>query len=296
VLSRAIKNKSEQLFKGDEGSGSWTTFFDCPRINIAEKTGNYQDQGSAKIYAKNIVDPTSNEDKLGVVLEFKQAPGALLKKIATLVSGNKYYKIELPYKAIGFFINDEEGRKIASAINSSAITAKNIVRDLKSNINGEVSGYIEKKRQLDAAQKGKEELEKVQKAQEQEANAFKTKIESRKAEVELQKKQVNEQKLKVAEEEAKLQKLLDSLNVDTAKLNNLVETAEKQKANSQTSFADKIKSFQSDLAASEKTLKLQFTNLRGSAPVRKPEIDSGEAALQKADAKAVAESLNKIYP
>ena len=336
VLSRVIKNdktgnNENGLFKSTEGSGSWDTFYECPRINIAKANGNYEDQGAAKIFAKNILGATVNEDKLGLVFEFKNGPAEAFKKIATLVSGTKYYipyryfsseiafgnpllnnkylegtltgddkvhykiKIDLPYKSSGHFLNDKEGRKMATAINFRSVTQKSTVKDLKSNISGQTSAYIEKKKQLDAVQKGEEELKKVLNAQEKEATEMKGKMDSRKTEIENQKKVISEDKIKVFDAETKLQKLQDTLNADTAKYNQITGTIAKEKTN-KISVEDKVKNFQKDVDDVNTKLGKDFANLRNTAPVRKPEIDNGEAAVKKADVKALAKNLNKIHP
>lgn len=337
VFSRVIRNKNEnseksetQLWKATEGSGSWDTFYDCPRIFFAEGKGNYQNQGSAKIFAKSIVNASTNEEKLGLVFEFGKAPGALFKKVATLISGNKYYvpyryfsgdisygnpsmnnkylegsltsddkvnyrmKIDLPYKRIGYFLDDEEGRKMASSINSRTLNQKSTVKDLKSNITGQTSEFVEKKKQLDAAQKGEEELKKVLEAQEKEANELKDKMNAKKTEIENQKKAINEEKLKVAQAEAKLQKLQDSLTADTAKFNQITDTIQREKT-SKATVEQKVKSFQNELNAVNTKLGQNFGNLRTTAPIRKPEIDNGEAAAKKSETKVVADNLNKIH-
>lgn len=338
VLSRVIKNKNKkaateknEFFKNTEGSGSWDTFYECPRINLAEKNGDYQNQGVAKIFATQITKATTNEDKLGLVFEFQQAPSPVFKKIATLISANKYYipyryfsgdfaygnpflnnkylegsligddqlhyriKIELPYKIIGEFVNDEEGRKMASAINSQAVAQKNTVRDLKSNISSQTSAYIEKKKQLDAAEKGEEELKKVLETQEKEVKALQDNMAAKRTDIENQKKEINQDKMKIADSEAKLQRLQDSLSADTVKQNQIAETIQKEKTN-KTTVAEKVKSFKSEVDTVNTKLGQHFGNLRTTAPVRKPEIDNGEAAVKKSDAKAVNENLNKIHP
>ena len=336
VFSRVIKNKNEkkektEIFKGTEGSGSWETFYDCPRINFSQGNQDYQDQGSAKIYAQTITKPKSNEEKLGLVFEFSKAPGALFKNLATLISGNKFYvpfryfsgdisytspwfgnkflegsltgdnkkehyriKIELPYKRIGEFISDEQGRNIGSAINKNTVAQKSTVRDLKSNITGQTSAYIEKKKQVNAAQKGEEELKKVLDAQKKEANSLKEKMNTRKTEIESQKKAITEEKMKVQEAETKLNKLQDSLSADNTKYSQITATIEKEKTN-KASVEEKVKSFQNDANTLNTKLEQHFGNLKNAAPIRKPEIELGEAAVKKSDAKAVVDNLNKIH-
>jgi len=222
-LVNRIQKEKGFLYKDTEGSGSWDTFYDCPRILIAEGSGNYVNQGGAKIYAKNIINPTVDADKLGFVFDFNSAPGELLKRVGTQISGNKYYvpyryfngdfkysnpnqenkniegwfsddnkksyrmKVDFPFKSTGWFITDDEAQKIMNAVNSYSVREKGIIKSTKNEINSESSTYFQKKPLLDAAVKNKDSLAAELKRQEDELNSLKTKIDGLKSQIDSQK-------------------------------------------------------------------------------------------------------------
>jgi len=334
VLNRRIQNeriKNNLFFKDTEGSGSWDTFFDCPRINIADDKGTFASQGSAKIYAKNIENPSSVEDKLGLVFDFNSSPGPLLVKVGTLISGNKYYipyryfdanlyydnpsqdnksiggsfrsddkklykiKIEFPFKRTGWFISDDEGRRILNAINTQSTNQKNIVTNLKSNINGQTSRYIEKKTQLDAALKGSNEFKALITKKESDAGELKKKIDSSQSNSDSLKKTIDDARKNLDDQISKFNDLQNSINMDSKTYNEIMDAVEKSK-NDSIPIAKNINDIQAAVDESTKNLDTYFNTFISTAPIRKDEINTAKSAYQKSDAQGVVENLKKIYP
>jgi hypothetical protein len=148
----------------DSGSGDWETGFNCPGVHF-----NGVDNGPAVLLAKPMIAGTTAEDKLGMVLKFSTAVKPLLaansvafgNKIyipwrnfnkeaeytnpwnsnkyidASILSddGNKYsLKIMLPYKTLGYYISDTQGKQIATKIETMSTNLRSKVSSAKGDV------------------------------------------------------------------------------------------------------------------------------------------------------------------
>ena len=148
-------------------------------------------------FPAKLENPSLNEDKLGFCFEFSADPKVNLLDILTRVQkttkycipfrwistdckyinpiGYKYleffvtndqktvykFHLDLPWKRFGYFINDNEGNKICSLINSQRTLHKNIVNNAKTTMISQVSVYTTNQKLVDAATATGASLEKV---------------------------------------------------------------------------------------------------------------------------------------
>jgi len=334
ISSRTIKDKNKKLksnlFKDDEGSGSWETFYDCPRINIRELNKNYISQGSAKIYGELIEKPITTEDKLGLVFDFNSTPGDVIKNIGTLVSGNKYYipyrnfngnfiytnpsqankyiegsfisddakhyeiKIEFPFKKVGRFINDTDSKRIMNAINNYSTIQRNLVNGIKGNIQGEATKFFFNKKLLEVAEKGSDEFKKL--------------IGERRQNVEKSLNEINElqnnynslsQEIKKAEEtiyekKKSLEDLNNRINSKSKRRDEDLKLIEEDEKNQSFDIAKKKAELHNVINGHEEKLLKHFKELNDNAPVREKEIQAAKGAYQSLDKTKFNENLKKI--
>jgi hypothetical protein len=178
-----------------DGSGSWTEGYTCPKIFFNEQGQKEVDNGEAVLKAEQMDKGTTSEDKLGLVLTFKNDIKTDLKNNVVIVSGKKVYipwrnfnivnapeytnpwgdnkyitatvdgddekkytlKINLPYKTFGYYINDDEGTKIALRINNNANSLRNKVSSSKTAIIKSTNDLITANNSLEQLKKNKAE-------------------------------------------------------------------------------------------------------------------------------------------
>lgn len=188
TLSARIERKNKNK---DSGSGTFEAGYTCPKIEIKDMTvkGAYQTLGSAKIYPVNIMKPTTEEDKVGLVLDFLAPPTGPFAALLHKVNGNKYFlplrrmmqfwyhshfletkylegwfisdndkkkygvKIELPYKTFGNFVTDAQGNLIVNGLNNQIKVVKQRINQDYAAIHSIASVYFNKKKQLETAGK-----------------------------------------------------------------------------------------------------------------------------------------------
>jgi hypothetical protein len=139
----------------NHGEGSWKTGFDCPHIKIGIDDKTLTSEGRGTFFPEQLIKPDTVPEKLGWVFDMrKQAPGTNLKKVMIQFEqtsfwfipfsyfigdfkfvnplGYKYIegkiktpsneqyliRIDLPWKAVGWYISDEEGTKVAEILNA----------------------------------------------------------------------------------------------------------------------------------------------------------------------------------
>lgn len=331
TLSLCRENTSNNIFKKSEGSGNWNSGFDCPRINIAQGSESPKSQGQAKIYAKNIVDPQDENDKLGLVFEFRSAPGALFQKVATKISDNKYYipyrymngdstfknpvgknkfieglfvsdekqtyrlKIDLPFKKIGSFINDQEGNKIAQAINLNANLQKGIVKNLKSELHNHSNLYIEQQALIKASKESSDGISKELSKQETELKNAKEQVKTLQTEIDVSRKVYNSEKMKLQA----LERKLNDLETKQSLLGRKINAIEQSKIILENNKKPKQKLIEDLAKESEKSSKIvdyNFKLLRKAAPNKHSEIEKSEKAFEDKNAQEFQSNLSKIYP
>ena len=182
TLSIRIERKTT-----DSGSGTFEAGYNCPKIEMKDlsvKGAKYQNLGGAKIYPVNILKPTTEEDKVGLVLDFSAPPTGPFATLLHKVNGNKYFlplrrmmqfwyhsyfllskflegwfindndkkkyavKIELPYRIFGNFVSDAQGNKIVSGLNTQIKVVKERINQDYKSIYSIASVIFNKKKQL----------------------------------------------------------------------------------------------------------------------------------------------------
>merc|ERR1712160_204516 len=207
-VASASKIQSHAAVKSD-GSGDWDNGYTCPKLMI-----NGVDQGEVKILAKQVVKPTA-ENVYHMMFQFTEAPKAEFKKLGrdfgnnkwglsyrkscahfkfVNPSGNKFiagyiyneagkivsFKLLLPWKFFGWYINDTQGTAIAAVINQKDILSKNY------------ANYVVTADNLDQATNQKDGFEAYVKAKETKLKAFKEQIGALRTTAEAKQKTVNE--------------------------------------------------------------------------------------------------------
>ncbi len=151
-VAEKIANKVNDAVS--HGGGSWKTGFDCPSILIGTTEKNFNKEGKGTFFPAQIADPITIPEKLGLAFDMKkQPPSVNLKKVmfryektniwyipfSYMSSQFKYVnpigfkyiqgkvtndkketyivRVHLPWKAVGWFINDDEGKKITQMLN-----------------------------------------------------------------------------------------------------------------------------------------------------------------------------------
>jgi len=184
--------RSERKIKSqDDGSGSWENGFDCPGIQISSDNGKtWTSKERVIIRPLEIVDEKLAQD-IGIKFEFSsKKPSEKLKQVLIsgsdpnkfilpyrLISGkftwsnpnfdNKYiqgsvtndlkityqFKLLLPYKTIGWYINDKQLNSLCESINKKKDTHTSSVQKEKANAESASGSYISNKLLLEEAEK-----------------------------------------------------------------------------------------------------------------------------------------------
>jgi len=303
---------------------TWDSNYKCSKIEIEGV-----DQGEALIYAKQ-VELAQGDDKNSMLFDFTNAPKDLMKKIGNNVGGNKWrvpfrlmsnlnyynpwagskyiygtifdengnsysFRIYLPYKSLGWYINDEQGTKLANLMTQYAAERKAKVQNAKQTITKNYQNYVDTKAAQENLSKSADAYNKW--VEERQKNL--TNLKSERENLQTQATQA-ENKLNLANTE-----LIDAQN----KLNELMarsSNAANQKQSIETSISDlanqgsDIAKTKADLTAvvesNKKTLNDEYTKLLNYAPERTVEINASKNALFNNDKVNCKSNLDKVIP
>jgi len=151
LVNKAVNKVDEKL---NQGGGSWTEGFDCPKILIGSHESNLKEEGRGTFFPDQIGKPVTVAEKLGWAFDMKKKPpGPILQKVfvqlektniwyipyswmvanwsytnpvgfkylqTTILNGKKeefLLRIDLPYKGVGWFIDDNQANKIIGMLN-----------------------------------------------------------------------------------------------------------------------------------------------------------------------------------
>jgi hypothetical protein len=326
-----IKKEKSTVTKGDYGSGTWDTGYDCPEVWIAKENGAYVLEGKMKFFAKKLENAVTEEEKIGWNFEFSALPGANLSQVLTRVSNSmKYYlpyrsmsstlhytnpigykyvevwittdtkiqyrlKINLPYKYIGWYISDSESLKICSLVNSSRVKHQNMVNEAKVSATESSAKYITNKALFDAASAQGSNLDSTKKllqGQITSANDQITAIKASRATEEKIFTDLNAQALTQTAKVNEFSATMLALNNQITSINLTLNTL----GASTTATADITAKLNASVNDSLALLKTNVALLKVQAINRAAECDAALAAALSINLAVVNTNLNKIVP
>merc|ERR1712160_2559 len=298
-VASASKIQSHAAVKSD-GSGDWDNGYTCPKLMI-----NGVDQGEVKILAKQVVKPTA-ENVYHMMFQFTEAPKAEFKKLGrdfgnnkwglsyrkscahfkfVNPSGNKFihgyiyneagkivsFKLLLPWKFFGWYINDTQGTAIATGMNKASIDRTSAVINHKNILSKNYANFVVTADNLDQATNQKDGFEDFVKAKQAKLKAFSEQIGALRATALAKQKTVNEN-------------------------SHSLQEADKKIEDAKSDIAKTKATLTADVDAAKTEITKAFAALLGNAPTRKTEIDASKAALFAANKADFISNINKIYP
>merc|ERR1740117_2283766 len=298
-VASASKIQSHAAVKSD-GSGDWDNGYTCPKLMI-----NGVDQGEVKILAKQVVKPTA-ENVYHMMFQFTEAPKAEFKKLGrdfgnnkwglsyrkscahfkfVNPSGNKFihgyiyneagkivsFKLLLPWKFFGWYINDTQGTAIATGMNKASIDRTSAVINQKDGF----EAYV--------------------KAKETKLKAFKEQIGALRTTAEAKQKTVNENQHSLQAADTLINELIREAS-QLGSQKNAIDEAVKKIEDAKSDIAKTKATLTADVDAAKTEITKAFAALLGNAPTRKTEIDASKAALFAANKADFISNINKIYP
>jgi hypothetical protein len=326
IIAFAISlTSSAKISRNRLDGGNWNDGFNCQQLLI-----NGVDQGSVKIYAKEIVDGTGDL-KYGMTFDFAATPGADLKKVATNISGNKYrvpfrkmlnnskyvnpfgsskyitgvlqdetgkqygFKLVLPYKLFGWTISDEEGNKIVSAMNNSATSRTAAVVAAKYTLKKNYQNYVDAKNYLQALSQSANAYAAMISENEKTLASVQNTLPELRNTATQDENNFNAKKNEVLEAERILNDLLKKetqINSEIGSINEAAEALSKQG----TELASQKSLLETKVNDVKRILDAEFTKLSTNAPERRVDIDASKTALFSLNKALSSSNLDKIYP
>lgn len=322
-VASASKIQSHAAVKSD-GSGDWDNGYTCPKLEI-----NGVDQGEVKILAKQVVKPTA-ENVYHMMFQFTEAPKAEFKKLGrdfgnnkwglsyrkscahfkfVNPSGNKFiagyiyneagkivsFKLLLPWKFIGWYINDTQGTAIATGMNKASIDRTSAVINQKDILSKNYANYVVTADNLDQVTNQKDGFEAYVKARETKLKAFKTQIGALRTTAEAKQKTVNENQHSLQAADTLINELIREAS-QLGSQKNAIDEAVKKIEDAKSDIAKTKATLTADVDAAKTEITKAFAALLGNAPTRKTEIDASKAALFAANKADFISNINKIYP
>merc|ERR1712166_385998 len=302
-VASASKIQSHAAVKSD-GSGDWDNGYTCPKLMI-----NGVDQGEVKILAKQVVKPTA-ENISHMMFQFTEAPKAEFKKLGrdfgnnkwglsyrkscahfkfVNPSGNKFihgyiyneagkivsFKLLLPWKFFGWYINDTQGTAIATGMNKASIDRTSAVINHKNILSKNYADFV--------------------KAKQAKLKAFSEQIGALRATALAKQKTVNENSHSLQEADTLINELIRKASQLGSQKNAIVEAVKKIE-DAKSDIAKTKATLTADVDAAKTEITKAFADLLENAPTRKTEIDASKAALFAAKKEDFISNINKIYP
>jgi len=241
-----MRARRTQAKTKDEGNGDWRSGYTCPRVKLNYKNREAVEATNAKFQATQLEGSLGKTNSIG--WEFSTGSvGENLKRFVfkngnnfyipyRFISGkfvyvnpfgsNKYVSgwlkndsgetaqltIDFPYKTFGWFINDEEGNKIASLLTSLGAEHQNIVRANKVGANSAASEYKAAKPLENAATGDEAKLKAEIANQEKRLDELNTSYTSNKTNLENAQKEVVSLRNQLADKEKNVETLNFNIN------------------------------------------------------------------------------------
>jgi ribosomal protein L9 len=330
VIGMVLSNNTMRRSKTQDGSGNWNNGYNCPKVFIKEGKGNLVDQGAAKIMGPQIENPTTDANKLGLNFHFEKAPAAnsFITQIGTKVSDKNYYipyrffqgdmdyensnwtnkrlfgtlvadnkktyflDIYLPYKTVGWYINDEESNKIKNKVNSRGVEARGKVTAVKNIISPLAEKYLINNEILKAISKDKSAFDKKiayqQKISEKlkaDAEALKAKIETAKQALFAKQKEVQASHNALVASQLAVRAVSQQINTINLEVTGLSNPNEDQLAKSKNT-----------MEVVKKKLDDHYANLKKEISSKVNDFNKSKEGLEALDKSKFESGLNTSYP
>lgn len=325
-------NRIKSNAKSQDGEGSWDQGFLCPHIEMGLKGKESKEQGAGKFFPKNFVDAqVSNEDKLGLVIEFSNEPAAIVKtKVGVKISGNKYYipyrffstkieynngwfsnkylqgnlvnddgeeftfKILLPYKATGWYISDDEAHKVSDKIVSMAVKERSSIQNIKGDLLTEFSKLQTNKPLLETTEKNFANLEKALEENKKALETNKKTAETLTTQIADLDRQILELQAKIKPLEAQKESLTNDQKVIVETIANSEKSVSEKSGGAKTQ-GDALAKYKPLVEASNKKVDELIADLTKRAPEKKtPVITPIKTAITDLKQKDLIDNLKKI--
>lgn len=315
---------------GDMGKGTWDAGYVCSSILIGEGSGARKNQGEATIFAKTVVEPNSDATRLGINFTFKSAPAAdsYIVKIGTKVSATQYYipfrfiygnfeynnptrdpktiigsftadnrlnyslEIKLPYATFGWFITDDEAKKIYDQYNQRGVKARGEVTTAKDVISTNSEVYLQKKALLDAISKDKAALEAEIAKQKKDSAAVDAQLAALKTKIEEAKQAVFQKQNEVQNSVNALRAANAAVTQTSVQMTNIQNAVTGLK----TPNAEQLTKTKASLATYTSTTDAAYADLKKEVASKVADFDSSKAGLHAADEAKFNSGLKSSYP
>lgn len=305
---KELKQETSKSMTSDDGSGSWKEGFKCPKVTLtyAGKT----DTMTYQVFKAPLLASTSGDAKLGWVWETDKVTGGfdrvmvkgsdgkfffpfrIMKGDATYVNPVGDYKtitmvlinddnvaytlkVFLPYATIGRYINDEEGNKITSLLNSNSNKAASTVRGRKTIIQNAASQFETFSQIIAGAQQS---IDQQKATLQSNITAAEVKVKEDNSTLTADNTNLANLQQKVADLQAKIQGTQSSLDNSNTQIKNF--KAQLETLNSGNTDAQKIlQKNKDDQAAAKKRIEEGIASLIESAPSQKKNLDDAQAKI-----------------
>ena len=332
AFSKVKTDKTERKVKksktkGDYGDGSYDSGFRCKEIQISKGKDALKTEAEGTFLPKRLELPVVESEKTGWCWKLKAAPKTTLAEVmvceglnccipfrylaskCTYVNptGYKYLemtltndqgtnfnlKVNLPWKAIGWYINDEEGNKIANLINSKRTENVNSVKASKDGAVSACTQYNANKSLEEATSKKGADLVAEKKKLEEKNAGLKNNIETTQASLLTEQKtldglnkQLKELLGQLSDKDATLTSSNDQIKSISEKL--------KELEGQNTSNADTKAKLKKEVDDSLANFGKKEVILKKEASQRVKEIDAAKVAVLSKDENMVVSNLKTI--
>jgi len=328
--NRVEKKVKKSKTRTKDGSGSWDSGFDCPEIQVAKGNGELKNEGTGIFYPKRLDQPVTQAEKLGWCFKMEKAPAGNLKEIMlqdgstnnwclqfrymtssfsyTNPTGNKYiegwftndfgqafrFRVLLPWKLIGWYIDDDEGKKICSFLNKYRTTANNAVLASKSSVKTECAKYMANKPLFDQSNGKAADLSKQSDELKAKLEVLKKSLQETQTQFDTAKKEADSFNAQAQEAQTKLKAAQEAENGQSSQLTQIKNTLQTTLSTGTANVSDTNK-LKAEVDTNLSKFNSELDILTAEAPQRPVEIKAARAANEKLDSGAVTKSLSGIY-
>ncbi len=333
TLFKVTKKNKKAKSKATTQSGCSNSWNGGYQVSIwaALKSGNLKKQLSCCTYAPRLENPTNQNEHLGWTFYNCSGNKDVAQKFITPAGNNNYYvpyrfisgssgytnpsgsnkyiemwvtndqnevfqfKCNLPYKLIGWYINDKEGNKMCAAINTQRTTVRNNIVETKTVALSASSQVCTNGPLLEAASSKGADISKII------------------AKINADQAKLKEDIQKVTKDRETAQQVYDSLATKTAAKQTEVNTIkarinhlESQKnaflkqvqdlKGKKTASKELISKYKDQMDAAKKAFDNDIGTLKTLAPERDDQLVNASAACMKCNIETVSSAFNAIVP
>jgi len=205
------------------------------------------------------------------------------------------FKINLPWKRFGLYIDDTEGNKICSFLNNKSSQHLGIVSEAKQIATTASNTYIVKKPVLTATQSKGNELATTKASLEKQMNDLAVALNNAKTAIALEEQAYNTVKALATESQAKQNSFSSQLSTLNAQIGEINSTLELLKVSASVSV-DQAATLKTKVDNANAACKGYITTLQSFAPNRATETKAIDDAVAKLNQVDVSTNLNRIFP